>query len=380
MKALDPNAEFRRILVVCTRQIGDVLLTTPLIRAAKRRWPAAAIDVLGFAGTTGMLKGNPDVAEIIDVPPGSGWWQSLPLVRRLWRHYDLALITERSDRAHLYGWFAARLRAGRVTAHTNLLGRWKPWLLRHAVTVEHDDEHVALERLRLLDPWIKPSARDAVHVVPPPAAPLPRDVTAALTHPYAVVHVPSMWHYKQWPLDRYQTLVRGLLDDGVQVVLTGGPADTDVAKCAEVASVAAPPALLDLAGRLNFTQLTTLLQGAGVYVGPDTSVTHLAAACGIPVVALYGPTNPQLWGPWPQGHAALAPYHCRGPLQHVGLIRVVQSERACVPCMGEGCDRHRNSASLCLEQDIDAQHVIAQTRKALGLPPQTAVLRRVQSR
>lgn len=380
MKALDPNAEFRRILVICTRQIGDVLLTTPLIRAAKLRWPGATIDVLGFAGTTGMLKGNPDVAEIIEVPPGSGWRQSLPLVRRLWRRYDLALITERSDRAHLYGWFAAPRRSGRVTAHTNLLGRWKPWLLQHAVAVEHDDEPVVLERLRLLDPWVGHSAGGAVHVVPPSAAPLPADVATVLKHPYAVLHVPSMWRYKQWPLERYRALALALLDDGVQVVLTGGPGDADAAKCAEVASVAAPPDLLDLSGRLNFAQLTSVLLGAGVYVGPDTSVTHLAAACGIPVVALYGPTNPQLWGPWPQGHAVPAPYQRRGPLQHVGMIRVVQSERACVPCMGEGCDRHRDSASLCLEQDIDTQQVIAQAKAALGLNPDAAAVRRVQSR
>ena len=66
---------FARILVICTRQIGDVLLTTPLIDAAKQRWPAARIDVLGFAGTLGMLRGNPQIGELIEVPAGSGWLQ-----------------------------------------------------------------------------------------------------------------------------------------------------------------------------------------------------------------------------------------------------------------------------------------------------------------
>lgn len=375
MKPLDQSADFRRILVVCTRQIGDVLLTTPLIRAAKQRWPAAAIDVLGFAGTTGMLEGNPDVAEIIEVQPGSGWRQSLPLARRLWRRYDLALVSERSDRAHIYGWFAARVRAGRVSAHAGRLERWKRALLRHAVTVEHDDEHVVLERLRLLDPWLSPAARGPVHVVPPPAAALPADVVGLLDRSYAVVHVPSMWRYKQWPVERYTALVRGLLDDGVQVVLTGGPGEADAAKCAEVAHAGTSPSLLNLAGRLNFNQLTALLQRAGVYIGPDTSVTHLAAACGIPVVALYGPTNPQLWGPWPQGHGVAEPYRLRGVCQRVGSIRLLQSERSCVPCMGEGCDRHRDSASLCLEQDFDTLRVLAQAREALGLPQQPVVLR-----
>src|SRR4051812_35006803 len=97
------SQEFARILVICTRQLGDVLLTTPLIRAARQRWPAAAIDVLGFGGTLGMLRGNPDVEQLIEVPAGSGWRQSWPLIRHLWRRYDLALVAQYSDRAHLYG-------------------------------------------------------------------------------------------------------------------------------------------------------------------------------------------------------------------------------------------------------------------------------------
>src|SRR5205085_2972350 len=59
--------EPRRIVVVVTRQIGDVLLTTPLIAAAKARWPEASIDVLGMAGTLGVLAGHPAVPRCIDV-------------------------------------------------------------------------------------------------------------------------------------------------------------------------------------------------------------------------------------------------------------------------------------------------------------------------
>ena len=111
----DQGDRFERILVVCTRQLGDVLLTTPLIRAARERWPAAAIDVLGFGGTLGMLRGNPDVGELIEVPAGSGWIASRRLLGRLWRRYDLALIAQYSDRAHLYGFAAAKRRSGQVT-------------------------------------------------------------------------------------------------------------------------------------------------------------------------------------------------------------------------------------------------------------------------
>ena len=57
-----------RILVVSLRRIGDVLLTTPLIRSLRRAWPQAAIDVLVFDGAAGILKGNPDIDRIVAMP------------------------------------------------------------------------------------------------------------------------------------------------------------------------------------------------------------------------------------------------------------------------------------------------------------------------
>jgi hypothetical protein len=66
MIALPPRA---RILVVALRRLGDVLLTTPLIRSLKQAFPDAAIDALVFAGTEGILAGNPDLAGVIAMPP-----------------------------------------------------------------------------------------------------------------------------------------------------------------------------------------------------------------------------------------------------------------------------------------------------------------------
>ena len=83
MSARGGRFEPRRIVVVVTRQIGDVLLTTPLIAAAKARWPQAEVDVLGFAGTLAVLAGNPAVSSLIAMEPRSGFRRALPLVRRL---------------------------------------------------------------------------------------------------------------------------------------------------------------------------------------------------------------------------------------------------------------------------------------------------------
>ncbi len=375
----------RRILVIATRQIGDVLLTTPLIRAARERWPDARIDVLGLAGTLEMLRGNPDVAALIEAPRRSGWRKSIAFARGLWRRYDLALVAEQSDRAHAYALIAAPRRAGLVTARW-LTSWWKRLLLEHAVVVAGDrgSTHTVIEKLALIAPWTAgTAARSAVAVtaddgnaapastalVTPSGAPLPADLAAQLEAAYVVVHIPSMWRYKQWPVAHYRSLVQALLDDGAQVLLSGGPGAEDRAKVAALAALAPPPRLIDVCGRLDLAQMALLLRGAALYIGPDTSITHLAAACGVPVIALFGPTNPMRWGPWPPQANTAQPYVRYRPEQRAGKVIVLQGEALCapgVPCGRAGCEDHQKSASLCLESGLPPERVIAQARRLLA--------------
>jgi heptosyltransferase-3 len=122
---------------------------------------------------------------------------------------------------------------------------------------------------------------------------------------------------------------------------------------------------LNLAGTLSFSQLALLLQQAALYVGPDTVTTHLAAAVGAPTVALFGPSNPVKWGPWPKGsNADPSPYGFRGT-QIVGNVALVQGAGHCVPCLLEGCARHEASESVCLQM-LSAGTVIEAARKLLA--------------
>lgn len=355
------SGPFGRVIVIVTRQIGDVLLTTPLIQAAKERWPGAQIDVLGFAGTLGMLRGNPAVHQFIEVPAGSGWRQARALLPRLWRRYDLALVAEASDRAHLYGWAAARLRSSLVPQRASIAW-WKKLLSQHTVTIDDDRTPTVLEKLALLAPWGASPA--AVSVTPPQAQELPADLLARLRDAPVVVHVPSMWRYKQWPVRYFADVIQALLARGEQVVLTGAGSEVDQAQIAAVRHLGIPPALLDVSGQLNLNQVTTLLQRAALYVGPDTSITHLAAATGTPVVTMFGPTNPVRWGPWPQGSAATTPWQRKQPLQTAGKVIMLQAAQDCIACGHAGCEDHRDSRSECLEA-LAPQRVIDECLRVL---------------
>ena len=358
----------RRILVIVTRQIGDVLLTTPLLDAAHATWPEAVIDVLGFAGTLGMLEGHPAVSTRIAIGARRDWRAMLALARQLWRRYDLALIAEASDRAHLLGFVAAPVRAGLVPerrAHA----WWKRLLLRHAVRVAGDrgETHVASEKLALLAPWM--GSAPPLQVRPPPPHPLPPDLEQAIGPAPVIVHSPSMWRYKQWPIEHYRAVVAALLADGRQVVLTGGEAASDRDCVAAIMPLGAAPQLIDACGRLDFNQLANLFARAALYIGPDTSITHLAAATATPVIALFGPTNPMRWGPLGYAVAGPAPYRRHALEQQSAQVTLMQGEATCapgVPCGRAGCEDRRDSASACLETGLAPQRVIDKARLLLG--------------
>lgn len=353
----------KSILVICTRQIGDVLLTTPLIAAAHREWPDAKIDVLGFAGTLGMLSGNSDVNATIETPPRLGFKGFVSLVRRIWRRYDLALVTEPSDRAHQIGWLSSSTRSG-IVSKTGSSNWWKAPLLRHVVTSAGDlgRTHVVDEKLRLLSYWTQ---SEQVQVRPPEPVALPENFDPQANA--IVVHAPSMWEYKQWPIAHYKVLVLGLLERGHQVILTGSSSPRDLQCIAQLRDIDSPPRLLDAVGKLNFGQLVTLLSRCYLYIGPDTSVTHLAVSVGAPSIALFGPTNPMRWGPmqstgWPEGG-----YRKAASSQRLGSVTILQATSKCVPCGRAGCRDINSSHSECLEKITPVKVLAAIDERRLGL-------------
>ena len=349
----------KRVLVIVTRRIGDVLLTAPLIRSLKAAWPSTRIDLLVFKGTEGILAGNPDIDRIV-VVPGSGHWR---FARQLWRKYDLAISTSPSDRPTLYAWLAGKIRIGVMTA--GFKSAWKRALLNACVPFDNLDLHTVVQNLLLADLLGLPrrfetpiawSAQDEASV---------SEVFPDFGHgKYAVLHLYPKFTYKMWPLDQWQALARWLNERGLTVVLTGS-GDAEEKNYVSRFAASLLPSPVNLAGRLDFSQLALLLQRAALYVGPDTVTTHLAAAMGAPTVALFGPSNPVKWGPWPRGiEAQQSPYLLRGT-QSTGNVVLVQGAGACVPCLQEGCARHVMSESVCLQM-LPAAAVIAAAGQLLS--------------
>jgi heptosyltransferase-3 len=179
------------------------------------------------------------------------------------------------------------------------------------------------------------------------------------------VQAPAAVAYKQWPIAHWRELVAALLQRGVQVVLTGAPSPADRASVDAVKSGFDAERVVDAAGALDLNQVGALLRGAAVYIGGDTSITHLAAACDVPVVALYGPIDPRYFGPWPARATLDVPYVSHALVQRVARIAVLQGTQSCVPCNRAGCADRNDSTSECLETMAPAR-VVAEVDRVLA--------------
>ena len=345
-----------------TRRLGDVLLATPLARSIKRAWPQTAVDMLVFEGTQGVVAANPDVRGVLTIAQRPGLLPHLTFMLRLLRRYDVALSLLHGDRPTIYAFLAGRWRAGLLVP--TLKESWKRSLLQRWAPFEDLNTHTVRMHLALADVLgIAPDGQVVVSWSAEEERELSRLPGAGGAQPLAVLHPYPKFNYKMWRPEAWIEVAHWLAARGFRLALSGG---RDVGELAYVSSLAPamPPGTLNAAGRLSLGASACLVSGARLYVGPDTAMTHVAAALGVPTVALYGPSNCVKWGPWPRGHAVDANPWRRCGSQRAGNVMLVQGAGACVPCHLEGCDRHVDSYSDCLQQ-LSAGRVIAAIEQLL---------------
>jgi len=363
--------DYEKILVLARPSIGDVLLSTPLIHALRARWPAATLDVLIYAGQREILEGNPDLHEIIEADKHPSIDEYAMQLRRMGRHYDLGVSVSTSDRAFWYLLACARDRYSVVPGPGTPRWRsaWKSWICRATLEADTNGRHTLeqnhlLGRLLDLAPGygiITPTCGDAEQVL---SNALPE---VWERRPYAVLHLTPGQAFKRWHLDGWSALTRWLQARDLEIVLTGSDGGAERAYL-DAAVNALPPGVHRVAGKLRLGHVSLLLERATLYAGPDTVTTHMAAAIGTPTVAIFGPTNPLIWAPWPRGHVGPEPPFARKGTERTRNVFLVQGAGHCVPCQQLGCERHPASRSDCLDE-LSAATVIAAAEQMLDSPP-----------
>jgi heptosyltransferase-3 len=322
----------KRILLIAVPGIGDAFLATPLIGALKRRYPRARIDVL-VRGGGAILEGNPDVSRVLVQPRRPSVRDSLRFLAGVFRNYDLAISTSTTDRSFIVLLAASPNRTGKVASMS-----WKTWWKRRLVrdyVLLDPDAHVLPENLRIADalgierhylPTLPHSQQSATKASSLPFEPGSRS--------FAVIHMKPGEVVRQWPEEHWDVLIGSLRKRGVAVVATGGGSPHErsyieaIVSRASAATSAMP--VCSLAGKLQFHEFAELVRHAALFIGTDTSATHVAAATGIPIVALFGLTDPVRWGPWPKGlECDGSPWMRDGIRQTVGNVTLLRRSCSC---------------------------------------------------
>ena len=354
----------QKILVIVTRRIGDVLLATPLIRTIRESWPDVVIDVLVFKGTEGIISSNPDIRKIIMVEEHFQTWPHLKFLLGLVRQYDVALSTMHNDRQVFYAWLAGKYSLGFVH-DKGIKHFWKRCLLSRWIYSQNLDDHTVLKNLKLAQllglplnhnvivSWQKSDESRVTSL-------LKFDIAS---EQFAVIHMHPQYPYKEWSKQGWIALAQWLYGKGINMVFTGSGNVKETAGMDKIFHEL-PGRVFNMIGKLDLSETGFLLSHASVYIGPDTVITHMAAALGIPTVALYGPTNPVVWGPWPKDHLISKNPFIKKGSQNVKNVFLVQGEGDCVPCHEEGCERNIESLSNCL-QNISPEKLISVVQQAL---------------
>lgn len=323
----------QRILLIAVPGIGDAFLATPLLGALKHAYPDARIDMLVRDGKA-ILEGNPYVSRVLVQPRRPPLAHSAKFLTSIFRRYDLAVSTSPSDRSFINLLFAAPRRVGKVTAVTPKTW-WKRWLVDSFVLID-PEAHVVSENLRLADAL--GIERQYLSALPQSLQQPDADACAVPFRvpgsSFAVVHMTPGAAIRQWPVEHWRVLIQSLRTRGLAVVATGGGSEAERGYVEGILSgVSGAPDLApvcNFAGKLEFREFVELARHAALFIGVDTSSTHVAAATGIPVVALFGSTDPVRWGPWPMGlqHSG-SPWNRDELVQAAGNVTLLRAWCSC---------------------------------------------------
>jgi heptosyltransferase-1 len=300
-----------KILLVRLRLIGDVVFTTPVIRALRRRYPHAHLSYLVEPAAASVVRGNPHLDDVIVAAKPRGLArivEDLRLSRTLRRaRYDIVIDLHGGPRS---GWLTWASRAPRRIGY-DIKGRGWMYTSRVARAPDLRPRHSVRNQWDLLAPLgIAPPtpAADAVEMGDDPAAAARaldrlRGAGIGADNPLVVIHVSAGNPFRRWPAESFQAVTEALVrrDPARRILLTSGPSDADAARrIASGARQALGPlavAVPDL-GDFDLHELREIIARAAVYIGGDSGPLHVAATTTVPVVALLGPTLPERSKPW----------------------------------------------------------------------------------
>ncbi len=323
-----------RILVVGPAWVGDMVMAQSLFLLLRARWPDRELDVIAPPATYPLLARMPEVAQAVPLLAPHG---RLALRHRLalgWnlrpRRYEQALVLPRSYKSALPAWTSGARR------RTGFLGEARWGLLND---IRHEPPGHKMRTVdRFLMLGLEPD-ESLPAVIPPRLVTDPDGGYAVLkrlgvARPERVLALCPGAEYgpaKRWPARHFATLAKNYQAQGWQIWLMGGPRDQEAAQAVQALSESA---CVDLTGRTTLLEAVDLLGLATAVVSNDSGLMHVAAAMGLPLVAVFGSSDPEHTPPLDPRAIALSlrlscspcfARHC--PLGHLQCLEGLTPER-----------------------------------------------------
>lgn len=300
----------KKILIIQTAFIGDVILATSLIESIKQALPDVVIDFVLRKGNESLLEGNPHVRRCIVWNKKEGKYKSLFSVSAEIRKetYDWVINLQRFASSGFLTWRSrAAIKSGfknnplsffytEKTAH--VIGNGK-----HETERNFELIHKRLPSAILQKPKLYPTAKDYDAVA-----------ALALQSPYVVMAPSSVWFTKQLPEDKWVELIQKTGADK-HIYLVGAPADYELLN--RIQEKAQVVAVTNLAGKLSLTASAVLMKAAQMNYVNDSAPLHLASAVNAPVTAFFCSTVPAFGF---------------GPLSEQSRVVEVAEKLDCRPC------------------------------------------------
>ncbi len=281
-------------------------MTTPLLQVIKDNYPSAQITYVTGTWSKAIAEHHPAINAVIDcgtvgIPGRYRIADYLKLARLLrHQHFDLAFVLDRSPMLTLLPWLAGVAR--RVGPDS--LGRGFSLTDRATVSVsrthlEHEAD-IYLDLARTLKLTMDHPRMRFVPTEKERQAVLHSERKQVAVFPGGGSNPGMELTAKRWPLERYRALVQKLVQElDVQVLLIGGPDDVKLNQTLVDGLDLPAEAVINLAGKTSFGQSAAQIEACTLFIGNDSSPMHLAAAVGTPVIAIFGPTSPEEYGPYP---------------------------------------------------------------------------------
>lgn len=315
----------RRILVIGPSWVGDMVMAQTLFSALRQQHPDCLIDVLAPDWSRPILDRMPEVNQALSLPFAHGELrigERRGLGRQLRDQYDQSIVLPNSLKSALLPWWA------RVPVRTGWRGEMRYGLLNDLRLLDKEALPLMVQRFVALALPAGAPVPAADDIIPPHLKVSATDVEAALADQALKTDRPvtalcpgaEFGPAKRWPERHYAAVAEARINDGGQVWIFGSGNDVPVAQAIrDSLPVEARDHVHVLAGRTSLAQAVDLMSCADAVVTNDSGLMHIAAALGLPLVAVYGSTSPAFTPPLGQ------------------RVEVVRLGLSCSPCFEREC-------------------------------------------